>query len=302
MRITSSVMIENMMRHLQKNIKKLDQLNQQLSSGKKFQLPSENPTGVALSMSIRNVLAGSEQYIRNIDRSIEWLNNNESALDNAGKILQRARELSIYAANDSLAPEDKQAIALEIVQLREELINIANTKLGDRYLFSGLKTDTAPFSESGSLTAGVNYNGDGNSLRREIGPGINIEINVDGQVTFKEGIDALQAFSEHLKSGGTFTVGSVTVSEPDDVIATLDKAIDMNLRQRAGIGAKINRLELAKNRLEDEEFQSKKLLSENEDVDITEVITQLKMQESVYRASLAVGARILQPTLVDFLR
>ncbi|MEC9487920.1 MAG: flagellar hook-associated protein FlgL [Halanaerobium sp.] len=301
MRITSGVMIDNMMRYLQKNMAKLDKLNQQLASGKQFQVPSENPTGAATTMSIKDAITGSEQYIRNIERSSEWLSNNESALDNAGKILQRARELAVYASNETLASEDKDAIALEIDQLREELMNIANTKVGDRYLFSGMKTDTRPFSESGSLAAGVDFNGDSNSLEREIGPGIKIGVSVDGYSIFKDGIDTLQALSEQIKNDTPATVGGVTINDTQDAIGFLDTIININLKQRASIGAKVNRLELAKSRLEDQKFQSEKLLAKNEDIDITKVITDLKMQETVYRASLAVGARIMQPTLVDFL-
>lgn len=288
MRITNSVMVNNMMKHLQNNIKKLDKYNEQLASGKQFQLPSEDPIGAVTSMGFNSLLKSNEQYLRNVDQAKNWLHNTESALNNAGKILQRARELAVYGANGSLSQVDMDAIAEEVAQLKDELIDVANTKFGDRYLFSGQKTDTPAFDENG------NFTGDNNSINREIGPGITMQVNTDGQVVFEDAIDALENLYTNLTNGN-----SAAISTND--ISAIDDALNINIRNRAEIGAKVNRLDLTVNRLEDEKLHSQELLSKNEDVDIAEVITELKMQESVYRASLAVGARIMQPTLVDFL-
>ena len=85
-------------------------------------------------------------------------------------------------------------------------------------------------------------------------------------------------------------------------IGKFDEAIDKNVTTRAEIGAKMNRLDLTQSRLEDQEINLRSLKSENEDVDIAETIMELRMQESVYQASLASGARVMQPTLLDFLR
>ena len=288
MRINSGVMVDNMMRNLQDNMKKLDKLNQQLSSGKKFSKPSENPTGAAESMELESVLSNHGQYLDNIGEAKDWMKSSESALKNSGKILQRAREQAVYGANGSLSESDRKQIATEIGELKEELINVANSKLGDRYLFSGQKTTTKAFDDSG------NFQGSESDISREVGPGTEMKINTNGKEVFEDAIEHLDKLKTNLEN-----------SEMDEIqkrIGELDEDLSINTEKRAQIGAKINRLDMTESKIEEEKIQSEELLSKNEDVDIAKTITDLKMQESVYRASLASGARIMQPTLVDFLQ
>jgi len=289
MRITQQVMVGNMMKHLQQNASRLDKINQQLATGKKFQWPSEAPIEVTRSMQLSNFITGSEKYQGNIDQAMNWLNFSETAVDNASEIIHRARELAIYAANEVLTEDDMLVIAKEIEELKEEVINIANSKMGNRYLFSGQATSTVPFDSDG------NYQGDYNSIQREVGPGIKIAINFDGEEVFREALDALENLQGDLEAGDNHTISSTRIGEFDD-------ALDKNLTTRARIGAKLSRLELSKNRFDDEIISLKTELSETEDVDLAEAIIELKMEESVYRAALGVGARIIQPTLMDFLR
>ena len=281
-------MVDNMMRNLQDNMKKLDKLNQQLSSGKKFSKPSENPTGAAESMELESVLSNHGQYLDNIGEAKDWMKSSESALKNSGKILQRAREQAVYGANGSLSEGDRKQIATEIGELKKELINVANSKLGDRYLFSGQKTTTKAFDDSG------NFQGSESDISREVGPGTEMKINTNGKEVFEDAIEHLDKLKTNLEN-----------SEMDEIqkrIGELDEDLSINTEKRAQIGAKINRLDMTESKIEEEKIQSEELLSKNEDVDIAKTITDLKMQESVYRASLASGARIMQPTLVDFLQ
>lgn len=283
------MMVGNMLKHLQRNITQLDKINQQLATGKKYQRASEAPIRVTNSMQFQSTIRDSEQYQRNVEQSINWLNFSESSIRDANKILQRSRELAVHAANGSLTQDDLNSIAEEVKQLRVELINIANSKMEDRFLFSGQATSTKPFDDSG------NYQGDYHAIQREVSPGINIVINTNGDQAFSAGINALQNLYNNITSGNTDTISSVNIGELDD-------AINTNLTFRAEIGAKINRLELTKSRLDDEIINLKGQLSKMEDVDLAETITDLKMQESVYRSALGVGARIMQPTLLEFLR
>ena len=281
-------MVDNMMRNLQDNMKKLDKLNQQLSSGKKFSKPSENPIGAAESMELNSVLSNHDQYIDNIGEAKDWMKSSESALKNSGKILQRAREQAVYGANGSLSEGDRIQIATEVGELKKELINVANSKLGDRFLFSGQKTTTKPFNDNGDFQGSVS------GLRRKVGPGTEMKINTNGKEVFEDAIEHLDKLETNLRN-----------SEMDEIqkrIGELDQDLSTNTENRAQIGAKINRLDMTESKLEEEKIQSEELLSKNEDVDIAKTITDLKMQESVYRASLASGARIMQPTLVDFLQ
>ena len=281
-------MVDNMMRNLQDNMKKLDKLNQQLSSGKKFSKPSENPIGAAESMELESVLSNHGQYLDNIGEAKDWMRSSESALKNSGKILQRAREQAVYGANGTLSEGDRKQIATEIGELKKELINVANSKLGDRFLFSGQKTTTKPFDDNGDFQGSVS------GLKREVGPGTEMKINTNGKEVFEDAIEHLDKLKTNLENSNMNGI--------QNRIGELDEDLSINTENRAQIGAKINRLDMTESKIEEEKIQSEELLSKNEDVDIAKTITDLKMQESVYRASLASGARIIQPTLVDFLQ
>jgi len=306
MRVTSGVIMDNYMRDLYNNLSRIDKFNQQLSSGKKFRNPSENPIGVTTTLGMKNVLNANEQYIRNVGQAREWLNNTESVLNNQGDILHRVNVLTVQASNGGMSEEDRDAIAEEIGQLRDEMINLGNSKIGERYLFAGQKTtmsngEPAPFEGFG-INGEINFNGDHNNLRREIGSGIQIDINSNGNDVFKKSIDTLTALEQAIRGNTGIDVGEVNLPSIQDGITAVEDILNINLQERAKIGAKINRLDLTINRLEDEQLQAKELLSNNEDVDVAEAITNLKMQESVYQASLAIGGRIMQPSLVDFIR
>ncbi len=292
MRITNTSIVNNMMKHLQKNMNNLDQLSQKLSSGKEFQLPSENPIGAAHSMQFKTLISINEQYQKNLNQARNWMETSEMALNDAGEILQRGRELAVYGATDSLNHEDRITMAEEVKELKEEFISIANSTLGDRYLFSGQSTDLEPFTFDNEQEEYV-FQGDYNQIKREINSNVEIAININGDQAFTDGINAIENLYQGLMDNDKDLI--------DSSIGELDTVINRNTNYRAEIGAKINRMDLIESRLEDELINLRRLQSENEDTDIAKTITDLKMQESVYRASLATGARIIQPTLIDFL-
>lgn len=195
MRITNNTLVGNMLRHLQSNMQKLDNLNQKMASGKKFQKPSEAPIKVANSMQFDSLINNNEQYKRNVDQAQNWLTSSENAIKDTNTVLQRVRELAVYGASENLTQADKDSIAAEVGQLRDELINIANSKLGDRFLFSGQATSTPAFDDDG------NYQGDYNVIEREVNPSISIKINVNGEYAFKEAIETVDSLYNNLKGG-----------------------------------------------------------------------------------------------------
>ncbi|SJZ44252.1 flagellar hook-associated protein FlgL [Selenihalanaerobacter shriftii] len=289
MRVTNGMMTNNLLKNLSDNMERLDKFNRQLSTGKKFDMPSQDPTGVVTSMGLKSTLNSNEQYIDNIDQALTWTSTTENALKNATKTLQRTRELAVYGANDSLSDSDRNAIADEVEQLREGLTEVANTDYNGRYIFAGYKTTTEPYP-----TADSNYQGDNGAIDREITRGVEMKINQDGAF-FKGVFDEMKDLVTDLRNGNGDAISNTR-------IGNLDKKLNKVLRLRSEIGAKQNRLELTKSRLDEDKIKFKKLLSKNEDVDIAETIMNLKMSENVHRAALSSGARIIQPSLMQFLK
>lgn len=275
----------------------MDKYQQMLTTNKKINRPSDNPSGNITSLRMRTKLTQNEQFKENVTAAKSWLETTEDSLIAMGEIMARGRELAIKGANGSNDEGALEAIAVEIEQLLDEMKVQANSKLSDRYIFGGTNT-------SEEIYNGTDWAGNSKIMLVEIGEGITTELNLDGKKIF--GIDdtpgnpdsifaTLTNMSINLKNGELDKVGGEDLAKFDAHIETL-------LSARSEIGAKVNRIDMTMNRLVGSEASYTKVLSDTEDADTAEVIIRLKEQENVYNATLAAGARIIQPTLVDFLR
>jgi flagellar hook-associated protein 3 FlgL len=307
MRITNGMLSATFMQDLNRNLRGLAKYQHQLASGKRVSRPSDDPVAIVKSLRLRSDLGDIEQFVKNADHALAWLNTTETALAQAGDVLQRARELAVYGANGTLPQESRDAIAEEVKQLFDQMVQIANTSYAGQYVFAGTETKTQPFTgDLSDATPAVTYagnDGPAGEKRTETGTGQTLAYNLDGRKAFAstgsgdpfQVFESLKSLYLHLKNSQTQEVSSQDIGE-------LSQAIDHLLAVRAEVGARVNRLELTKSRLNDANINFTDLLSKAEDVDVAQVIMELKNQENVYRAALATGARIIQPTLVDFLR
>ncbi len=297
------MLINNMVTYIGKNLKRMEKYQYQLATGKKISVPSDDPVAAARAIKLRTDVAEVLQYKRNTDDARSWMEITEDTIANLGDVLQRARELAVDASNGTKNPDDLQKIKEEIIQLREQVIHLANTAYAGRYIFSGFSTNKPLLREDGTYNIDVSDTVE--QLNFEIGIGDSIKVNVTGGDLFSNEKDAVEGetpalikvFDDYiaaLDSGDGTKVASI--------IAEVDNTFNNVLRVRADIGARMNRLELTLNRLENDIINFTKLMSLNEDIDEAEVIINLKNEENVYRASLASGARIIMPTLMDFLR
>lgn len=290
MRVTQMMLANNTLRNVSKSYDKLGTYQQQLATGKKIHRPSEDPVVAMKGMHYRTSLTEIEQFQRNLSEAYTWMENSESALGHTTSVLQRARELVVQAKNGTLGPEDRQAIAREIEQLKKDLVQVANTKVAGKYIFNGTKIEQAPVTDGTPPT--VSNNND--DFMIEVAKGVKLKINVTPNNVFNQGLfNTLQQIENELAS----PTGNL-----DNLLSKLDTHINDVLAERAELGARVNRLELVEQRLSEQQLIAKRMISDNEDADIEKIITELKSQESVHRAALSVGARIIQPTLVDFLR
>ncbi|PDM39209.1 MULTISPECIES: flagellar hook-associated protein FlgL [unclassified Geobacillus] len=301
MRVTQSMLANNMLKHLSASYANLGKYQEQLSTGKKINRPSDDPVVAMKGMAYRTNLTEVEQLKRNFSEAYNWIENSDAALDKATQALQRIRELVVQASNDTYEETQRQAISQEIKQLTEQLVTIANTKVGDKYIFNGTNTLQPPVQMvNGSITTSNNAE----EVKIELAKGIYIGVNVDPTKVFH--YDASQKgkglFSDLQSLANDLDDPTKTGKDINEYLGYIDQHISKLLSARAELGARMNRVELMEERIGQQEIIAQKMLSDNEDVDMERVITDLKVQESVHRAALAVGARIIQPTLVDFLR
>ena len=301
-RITNGMLVNELKYNLNNNYTNMDKYQRQLATGRKINLPSDNPAGLVKSLRLRTNLVEGEQYLANINEGINFMETTDAALGNLNSILQRIRELAVNAANGTNDDSARRAIADEIKELTDQITIVANTSYGSKYIFAGTNVTQQPCQEDSEPDT-FKWTGNNEALQLEIGVGVKLTINLTdssmnnffvGNGTDPGVIDFCRELVNDIEAGNLDAVNAA--------LTTADKFIDNLLTARSTIGAKVNRLELQQSRLDSTQISYTSLLAQNEDADIAEVIMNLKMQESVYRASLAAGARIIQPSLVDFLR
>lgn len=409
MRVTQSMLSSTMLRNLGNSYNKMGQWQEQLSTGSKLLRPSDDPVGVTKAMNYRTQLTQNAQYDTNLDTATKWLDTTDTALDSVGKAMTRVQELITQAANDTNQTVDREKMLVEIKQIHEEIKDLANTKIGDDYIFSGTRTnepayvdtavtetgytdaagnavalkesytqkdgstvttyrnaagilqatvtttaatppvttvtdgdgkaatgpinivdengatvltiDNASGAESGTATPGTPttetkkmpqyLDGMKSSANIEIYNDILLGVNTTEAKKMFSKLDDVFKQIEHVLTGdandATYgdKIGALlggTNSAADKNYTTIQGSIDLILSNRAEVGAKQNRVDMMSDRLALQKETLTKQQSNVEDVEFEEAITNLITQESIHRAALSVGGRIIQQTLVDFIR
>ncbi|AJI25464.1 flagellar hook-associated protein FlgL [Priestia megaterium] len=293
MRVTQGMLAANSLKQISNSYNKLETLQNQLSTGKKITRPSDDPVVATKGMAYRSNLSEVNQYKRNLTEAQSWFDSSESGLEQVNSILQRTKELVVQGLNGTNESDDRQAIAREIEQLKLDYMQVGNTQVAGNYIFNGVNVGTAPISENASGMIESNINLDPFSV--EVSKGIQLRVNIHPENIFGQG-----AFD--LMNNVQTAFEQNDVNSLKDLSTQVDTQLSTLLAERSELGARSNRLELIENRLDSQEITATKMLSNNEDADIEQVITDLTVQESVHRAALGVGAQIIQPTLLDFLR
>jgi len=293
MRVTQGMLAANSLKQISNSYNKLETLQNQLSTGKKITRPSDDPIVATKGMAYRSNLSEVNQYKRNLTEAQSWFDSSESGLEQVNSILQRTKELVVQGLNGTNESDDRQAIAREIEQLKLDYMQVGNTQVAGNYIFNGVNVGAAPISENASGMIESNINLDPFSV--EVSKGIQLRVNIHPENIFGQG-----AFD--LMNNVQTAFEQNDVNSLKDLSTQVDTQLSTLLAERSELGARSNRLELIENRLDSQEITATKMLSNNEDADIEKVITDLIVQESVHRAALGVGAQIIQPTLLDFLR
>ncbi|MFF2853144.1 flagellar hook-associated protein FlgL [Peribacillus sp. NPDC058002] len=292
MRVTQSMLTNNMLSNLSSSYEKMSKLQEQVSSQKKFSKPSDNPVAAMMGMGYRTNLNQIGQYQSNIAEATNWIDSTDDAITEAVSAMQRIRELTVQGSNGTYEGEQLKTITEEIKQLKEHLITLGDTQIGGKYIFNGQDTNVRPSSVKDANGNTVYGTGD---INLEVFSGISLKINTDGS----------KIFGDALAAGGSIDQTIDALENGGDVSGTLkglDATVNTFLGMQAQVGARQNRIELMTDRLKQQEVFATEILSKNEDVDIEKAIMDLTTQESVHSAALSIGAKIMQPSLLDFLR
>jgi flagellar hook-associated protein 3 FlgL len=292
-RVTETSMTTKALGDLQRSAARGQRIQQQISSGKQISRPSDSPTGTVTSLQLRGEVRATQQYSRNADDGLGWLGTIQDKLGDASSQILRVRDLTVQALNQtSTDPGSREALAVEIDNIRDSLIGEANTKFMGRPVFGGTTAGDVAYDETGV------YKGDANPTTRTVGPNSKVRIETTGPEAF--GTGTTQLFQ--VLSGISKDIRADDGSTLSDDLTNLDTAHDLLKSTLSDVGARYNRVTQMKQSSEDHLLSVSSQLSDIEDVDLPKAIMDLQIQQTSYQAALAATAKVIQPSLIDFLR
>ncbi len=303
-RVTQRALVTRVLTNISDHQKKILTLQDQLATGLKVNRPSEDPLAARRAIDSRMEKAKLEQYLSNISTVGPTMAEAGTSLLSAVDIIQRSLELTLQGANGTNGQEQLDVIAGEINQLLEAMLDEANHQTNGRYVFGGTRTTAPPFEATrdanGDITA-VAYVGNDENIRVEISEGELVPVNVSGEDAFMSTsastvdiLDTLIQTRDNLLAGNT---NGLTTR-----LDEMNKAQDQLLRASSQLGAAENRLARTDENTRTILLQLEKVISDNIDADFAEVTVELNAQSNAFQASLSAAARVIQPSLLDFLR
>ena len=309
---------------------KLEDLQLKGSTLKRVSKPSDDPVGNIELMAIRSQNVDAEQYTRNLNFAQTHLSYTENVLEEVTDILVKAKELAIGQASSIYSPEIRLGVSKEIHQMRQQVVSLANKRIGNRYLFAGQKILTRPFNEEGK------YQGDKNKINIEINKDVFIPININGSdLFFSKAKQPVQR--EQLNLSPTpvdinldnMNRGPASVSEPENSVSVsvfdelrglenalltdnpqiiqnllekLDTSIERVVTFRTEIGALSNTVSNSETNIEKTKLLNEAHKSKIEDADVSELMSDLQKEQAVLKATYKASSNLMNTSLMDFLR
>ncbi|MFK5954413.1 MAG: flagellar hook-associated protein FlgL [Desulfobacterium sp.] len=325
MRVANTMVYNMVQSNLENSTRALNDAAETAITGKRILALSDDPIGVSQSLGIRSGLDGFEQVERGISLGNTWLTASENALTQSQNLITDTKTLAIQMANASISPADRIAAAEIVQNTLEEIISLANTKVDDRYLFSGSKTNAAAFTlETKNDPAAVEpintitYNGDETPFSIKIGDST-VAIGNNGDEIFTKMFETLANFKIALinntlvgtpgipaveASTGPPVVEAIEAIPPipgiQDAMDNLDGDFEILNGAITSVGTKMNRMDIKEIIYQDLTLSETARLSGIEDADITEAITNLQQKQLAYQAALSASAKVMELSLLDY--
>jgi flagellin-like hook-associated protein FlgL len=292
-RITQRAVALTSLQGLNRNLDAVGKLQQQLTSGRLINAPSDSPTGTNKAMQTRAEQAAVAQQGRNISDAKGWLEQADSSLREILDTTRRVRDLTVQGLNTGAVSESSQkALATEVASLREGLLSLANTTVQGRPLFGGVTPGAKAYNDDGTW-AGLA----GPSITRRVSESETVRVDLTGPEAF--GPDGGNLFDIVGRIGANLTADPVAL-ETD--LADLDTAIKRMSTSVADVGSRAARVDRAGQLNFDRSLTLQSKLAETENIDLPNTIMRLQMQQVGYEAALAATAKAISPTLLDYLR
>ncbi len=313
-RVTDTILMNNALAALNGQRSRLAKVQEQASTLLKINRPSDDPAGAAEALLLRDGVRAAERFQQIVTVTRGRVRAAEGAVDAASNILIRARELAIAAGNETQSAGTRRLIAVEIEALHDGLLAEANRRSSGAYVFAGYASGTPAFSAAGSFST----NPSSQPTVSFVGDPSEIAVAIDEVTTVQATANGQRVFMGDADGNGSPDAGRVDLFETladlhaalasDDTTAigasldAIDTGIEQLSGERAAIGALDNQLTAWQERLATRELTLRETLSDLEDADAAEVFSALVSNEAALQASLEAASRVIQPTLLQFLR
>ncbi len=290
-RIPNQMLVNNSLTALQQSFNTLANLQGEASSLEKLSKPSDAPGDVSSAMQLHAGLDRNDQYTRNLSDAQGWLGNADNALQSTVSQLQQVNDLVVQASNASTDSNARAGIAAQIDSIRQSLIGVANTQYAGRPIFAGTAGGDVAYD------AGGQYVGVSSAVERNIAPGQQIQVNVNGDAVFGSGGSGLFATLTQISQAVAGNPSQLSALQ-----ATLGTQTTQVQDQLAQVGAQFSRVQSVQSQNTSDGLTMKQNLSSIEDADVAQVTVELQAQQVAYESALEATAKAITPSLTDFLR
>ena len=300
MRVTNQMMTNNFIINLNAHLEKMNRLQEEISSGKKVNRPSDDPLSASKIVEIEHQLKINGQYKKNIQNGITRLSDTETYLNNLQNVIKRAKDLAIQASNGTLSRDDMEGMAIEVNQILEQTYSISNKKSFEDYMFAGTY-GKEPFKAvrngDGDIVS-VQPTGDlSGKVYRQANSSEKIQVNIENtnlftgdETVFSDLID----FRDALHNGDRDKIS--------DALGQLNTRLKVIVDRMTEVGVKMNSLDNRKNMLDSEDLSLNKFLGDFQDTDIAQAIVNYQQEQLAYQAALQAGGQLLQQSAANFFR
>jgi flagellar hook-associated protein 3 FlgL len=301
-RITNQMSAQMTLAGIESSLDRLDTTQQELSSGKSINQPSDNPSGTSLALQLNTQLSNLTSYSNNVTDGTGWATAQSSALSDITNAVQRIQELTTEAANGTQSAADMQASAQEVNQLIDQVKSDANTQYNGQYVFSGSATSTAPYASGTNDT----YAGNAGQVTRTIGPNTSLTVSANLSGVLGNGqtvsgqpagdgllLNTLRNVADDMQSGNSTAVNSD--------LSALTSGLNSLGGLSATVGATSDRLQMAGSRIQTLQSNDTQVLSNTQDADMATTEISYSTQQAALTAALQAGASIVQQSLMNFL-
>jgi flagellar hook-associated protein 3 FlgL len=315
MRVADNQRYHQYASELQQRLVNLQRLQQEVGTGHSLFAPSEGVQRADEALTSTAALAASAQLQRNTTDAQQWVDASDSKLQSIVDLIKSVDALALAADNSSQTEIDRQNTATQLNEKLNELMGLVNSTDGDRYLFGGFATTTAPFTatrDANGEIQSVSTNAEtiAGAIYRRIGQNEDVQVNVSGAQLFQPvgaaGTDGdlfyvIASLRDTIANNNTPPAGDGDTRTNEHLREQLATIRDRITDQQTYLGSLGQRLEQTLSRLKDQDIRLTNRLETAQGTDITDVVSRVSAEQGAYNALASLGTRLLNLSIVDYL-